>query len=160
MGVSLLKEFTWKEVLDEARRMATFLQQQGFEPGARIAILSKNCAWWLMSDFAIWMAGYVSVPLYPTLAAGTIAQILAHSEARLVFVGKLDGWESMRPGVPPELAVRELPAVAAGRPRARRPAVGFDRRPHRARCPGARCGRRTISRPSCTPRARRARPRA
>jgi long-chain acyl-CoA synthetase len=100
MGGSLLKEFTWKEVLDEARRMATFLQQQGFEPGARIAILSKNCAWWLMSDFAIWMAGYVSVPLYPTLAAGTISQILAHSEARLVFVGKLDGWENMRPGVP------------------------------------------------------------
>ena len=48
MGGSLLKEFTWKEVLDEVRRMATFLQQQGFEPGARIAILSKNCAWWLM----------------------------------------------------------------------------------------------------------------
>ncbi len=100
MGGSLLKEFTWKEVADEARRMAAFLQQQGFEPGARIAILSKNCAWWLMSDFAIWMAGYVSVPLYPTLAAGTIAQILEHSEARLLFVGKLDNWEAMRPGVP------------------------------------------------------------
>jgi long-chain acyl-CoA synthetase len=80
--------------------MAAFLQQQGLEPGSRIAILSKNCAWWLMSDFAIWMAGYVSVPLYPTLAAGTITQILQHSEARLVFVGKLDDWEAMRPGVP------------------------------------------------------------
>jgi long-chain acyl-CoA synthetase len=109
MGGSLLKEFTWKEVLDEARRVATFLQQQGFEPGARIAILSKNCAWWLMSDFAIWMAGYVSVPLYPTLAAGTISQILAHSEARLVFVGKLDGWENMRPGVPAELPCVSYP---------------------------------------------------
>ena len=100
MGGNLLKEFTWKEVVDESRRMAAFLQQQGFEPGARIAILSKNCAWWLMSDFAIWMAGYVSVPLYPTLAAGTIAQILEHSEARLLFVGKLDDWAAMRHGVP------------------------------------------------------------
>ena len=100
MGGGLLKEFSWKDVVDESRRMAAFLQQQGFEPGARIAILSKNCAWWLMSDFAIWMAGYVSVPLYPTLAAGTIAQILQHSEARLLFVGKLDDWEAMRPGVP------------------------------------------------------------
>ena len=34
----------------------------------KIGILSKNCAWWIMSDLAIWMAGYVSVPLYPTLA--------------------------------------------------------------------------------------------
>ncbi len=100
MGGNLLKEFSWKDVVDESRRMAAFLRQQGFEPGARIAVLSKNCAWWLMSDFAIWMAGYVSVPLYPTLAAGTIAQILEHSGAKLLFVGKLDGWEAMRPGVP------------------------------------------------------------
>jgi long-chain acyl-CoA synthetase len=100
MGDGLLKEFTWKDMVDEARRMAAFLQQQGFEPGARIAILSKNCAWWLMSDFAIWMAGYVSVPLYPTLAAGTISQILEHSQSRLLFLGKLDNWEPMRAGVP------------------------------------------------------------
>ena len=100
MGGNLLKEFSWKDVVDESRRMAAFLRQQGFEPGARIAILSKNCAWWLMSDFAIWMAGYVSVPLYPTLAAGTIVQILQHSEAQLLFVGKLDDWDAMRPGVP------------------------------------------------------------
>ena len=100
MGGGRLKEFTWKDMVDEVRRMAAFLQQQGFEPGARIAILSKNCAWWLMSDFAIWMAGFVSVPLYPTLAAGTISQILAHSDARLLFLGKLDDWEAMRPGVP------------------------------------------------------------
>ena len=100
VGGGLLKEFTWKDMVDESRRMAAFLKQQGFEPGARIAILSKNCAWWLISDFAIWMAGYVSVPLYPTLAAGTITQILQHSEARLLFVGKLDDWETMRPGVP------------------------------------------------------------
>ena len=100
IGDGLLKEFTWKDMVDETRRMAAFLQQQGFEPGARIAILSKNCAWWLMADFAIWMAGYVSVPLYPTLAPGTIVQILQHSESRLLFVGKLDDWDAMRSGVP------------------------------------------------------------
>jgi long-chain acyl-CoA synthetase len=109
MGAGLLKEFTWKDMVDESRRMAAFLQQQGLEPGSRIAILSKNCAWWLMSDFAIWMAGYVSVPLYPTLAAGTIAQILQHSEARLLFLGKLDDWEAMRPGVPAGLPCVSYP---------------------------------------------------
>jgi long-chain acyl-CoA synthetase len=109
MGGGLLKEFTWKDMVDEARRMAAFLRQQGFEPGARIAILSKNCAWWMMSDFAIWMAGYVSVPLYPTLAAGTIAQILEHSGTQLLFVGKLDDWEAMRPGVPAGLPCVSYP---------------------------------------------------
>jgi long-chain acyl-CoA synthetase len=43
------------------------------------------------------------VPLYPTLAPGTIRQILEHSGAKLLFVGKLDGWEHMKPGIPEEL---------------------------------------------------------
>jgi long-chain acyl-CoA synthetase len=55
------------------------------------------------------MAGHVSVPLYPTLAAGTIRQILEHSESKLLFVGKLDGWEAMKPGVPAGLPCIALP---------------------------------------------------
>lgn len=109
MGGRVVRDFTWREIADQTRRMAAHLQAQGrehgWEPGARIAILSKNCAWWLMSDLAIWMAGYVSVPLYPTLAPDTIGQILDHSGARLLFVGKLDNWEGMQSGVPEDLPV-------------------------------------------------------
>ena len=100
MGGGVIRDFTWREVMDETRRMAAYLKSLDFAPGSRIAILSKNCAHWLMADFAIWMAGYVSVPLYPTLAADTIRQILEHSESKLLFVGKLDGWAGMKPGVP------------------------------------------------------------
>jgi long-chain acyl-CoA synthetase len=107
MGGVAVKDFTWAQVGDQVRRMAAFLKAKGAAEGwpadAKVAILSKNCAWWLMSDLAIWMAGYVSVPLYPTLAAETIQQILTHSESRFVFVGKLDGWEGMKPGVPASL---------------------------------------------------------
>ncbi|HEV6965360.1 AMP-binding protein [Roseateles sp.] len=104
MGGGAVKDYTWAQVADQVRRMAAFLkakgQAEGWPADAKVAILSKNCAWWLMSDLAIWMAGYVSVPLYPTLAAETISQILAHSESRFIFIGKLDGWEGMKPGVP------------------------------------------------------------
>ncbi|BDI07324.1 AMP-binding protein [Sphaerotilus microaerophilus] len=103
MGGGVVKEFTWSEVADQVRRIAAHLKAQGWEPGSKVAILSKNCAWWLMSDLAIWMAGYVSVPLYPTLAPETIHHILTHSEARACFVGKLDGWEHMKSGVPADL---------------------------------------------------------
>lgn len=103
MGAGVTKDLTWGQVADQSRRMATYLKAQGWEPGAKVAILSKNCAWWLMSDLAIWMAGYVSVPLYPTLAAGTIQQILAHSEAKACFIGKLDGWNDMKAGIPAEM---------------------------------------------------------
>ncbi|WP_296493446.1 AMP-binding protein [Rhodoferax sp.] len=103
MGGGVIKDFTWAQVGDEVRRMASHLKSQGWEPGAKVAIMSKNCAWWLMSDLAIWMAGYVSVPLYPTLGRDTVKQILVHSEARACFVGKLDDWELMKPGVPADM---------------------------------------------------------
>ncbi len=100
LGGGAVRDYTWREVLDQSRRMAAHLQGLGLQPGDRIAILSKNTAHWLMSDFAIWLAGCVSVPLFPTLAPGTIRQILEHSESRLLFVGKLDGWDHMKSGVP------------------------------------------------------------
>ncbi|MBL8320188.1 MAG: AMP-binding protein [Burkholderiaceae bacterium] len=113
MGGGELREFTWKQALDQTRRMAAHLQNQGLKPGDKVAILSKNTAWWLMADWAIWLAGGVSVPLYPTLAAETIRQILVHSESKLLFVGKLDGWNGMKPGVPAGLPCIATPLAPA-----------------------------------------------
>ena len=118
LGGGEIRDFSWRELMDQVRRMAAHLQGLGFEPGSRIAILSKNTAHWLLSDFAIWMAGHVSVPLYPTLAAGTVRQILQHSDARLLFVGKLDGWEGMRAGVPAGLPCIAHPLAPASARRA------------------------------------------
>jgi long-chain acyl-CoA synthetase len=109
LGGGTVRDYTWAEVADQVRRMAAHLQSLAYEPGSRIALMSKNCAHWLMADLAIWMAGHVSVPLYPTLAADTVRRILEHSDARLLFVGKLDGWEAMQAGVPPGLACIALP---------------------------------------------------
>ena len=109
LGGGRVREFTWAEVLDQTRRIAAHLKARGLPPGSRVAILSKNTAYWLISDFAIWMAGCVSVPLYPTLAAGTIRQILEHCEAQLLFVGKLDGWDAMKAGVPDGLSCIGMP---------------------------------------------------
>ena len=109
MGGGVVQELTWAQVGDQVRRMAAHLKAQGWEPGSKVAILSKNCSWWMMSDLAIWMAGYVSVPLYPTLAPETIRQILTHSESKACFIGKLDGWEHMKPGVPADLPCMSYP---------------------------------------------------
>ena len=53
MGGGVMQDFTWSQVADQVRRMAAHLKAQGWEPGSKVAILSKNCAWWLMSDLAI-----------------------------------------------------------------------------------------------------------
>ena len=53
-----------------------------------------------MSDIAIMMAGYVSIPIYPTLNADSISQILTHSESKAIIIGKLDDFDSQKAGIP------------------------------------------------------------
>ena len=109
LGDGRVREYSWREVGDEARRMAAHLQSMDLPPRSQIALVSKNCAHWIIADLAIWMAGHVSVPLYPTLNADTVQYILEHSESKLLFVGKLDDWDTMKPGVPADLPCIALP---------------------------------------------------
>jgi long-subunit acyl-CoA synthetase (AMP-forming) len=102
-------DYTWKQSLDQARRMATHLKAQGFEPGARIAILSKNCAHFFIAELAIWMAGCTTVAIFPTESAETIGYVLEHSGASMLFVGKLDTWDQQKPGVPAALPCIAFP---------------------------------------------------
>jgi long-chain acyl-CoA synthetase len=113
IGKGAVKDYTWAQTMNEVRRMATHLQSFGWPAGTRIALLSKNTAHWIMTDFAIWMAGFVSVPLYPTLAPDTIRRILDHSESKLLFVGKLDGWDGMKSGIPADLPCIAHPLAPA-----------------------------------------------
>lgn len=109
MGNGVVQEYTWNRAVGEARRMASYLKSLDLPPKSRIALLSKNCAHWIMADLAIWMAGHVTVPLYPTLNAETVSYILEHSESSLLFVGKLDDWDTMKPGVPDDLPCISFP---------------------------------------------------
>ncbi|ENO3977457.1 AMP-binding protein [Aeromonas veronii] len=96
-------DFTWAEVADEARRMVTALRHLGLVAGDKVALLSKNCAQWFIADLAMQMGQYVSVPIYPTANVDTIEYVLRHSEAKAIFVGKLDDWKSQEAGVPDDL---------------------------------------------------------
>lgn len=113
IGGGALREWTWAEAMMETRRMAAHLKAMNLPPGSRIGILSKNCAHWLMADWAIWMAGHVSVPLYPTLVATSVRDLLDHSGAALLFVGKLDDWDALADGIPAELPGLAFPLAPA-----------------------------------------------
>ena len=103
IGNEKVIDYTWGQTLDQARRMATHLKSLNLEPGARIAILSKNCAHFFMAELAIWMAGGTTVAIFPTEGADTVKYVLEHSGASLLFVGKLDTWDKQRPGVPADM---------------------------------------------------------
>jgi long-chain acyl-CoA synthetase len=94
------KTWTWAQAGNEARRIAQGFQSLGLKEGDHIAILSKNCAHWIIADIAIMMAGCISIPIYPTLSAAAIEPILIHSEAKAIIIGKLDDFASQSNGIP------------------------------------------------------------
>ena len=100
---SIWHDWTWEEVMLEVRKMAAYIKSLNLEKKSKIAILSKNCAHWIMSDLAIMMSGHISVPLYPNLSAKILNKILIHSETKMMFVGKLDDFEKMKSGIPSDV---------------------------------------------------------
>ncbi|HLL44166.1 MAG TPA: AMP-binding protein [Segetibacter sp.] len=101
--------WTWKQTADEVRRMAAGIKAMELPPKSNIALISKNCAHWIICDLAIMMSGHTSVPLYPNLNANSIREILEHSGAMLLFVGKLDDWHVIKQGVPDGLKCIAFP---------------------------------------------------
>lgn len=100
--------YTFKEVGTEARKIATYLKSLNLPRRSHIALLSKNCGHWIMADLAIMMADHVSIPIYPTLNAEGINQVLVHSESKAIIIGKLDNFEPQKRGIP------DIPKIGLG----------------------------------------------
>lgn len=94
------QEWTWRQAGQEARRMATYLKQQNFAPGSRVALYAKNCAEWIISDLAIMLSGLVSVPLYPGQSASSMRYVMEHSDSQLLIIGDADDFTAIEQAKP------------------------------------------------------------
>ena len=103
LGGDAVTDYTWGRVVGEARRMAAHLRSLGLQPGDKVAMISKNCAHFFMAELAVWMGGFTTVAIFPTEGADTVRYVLEHSDAKALFVGKLDTWKAQEPGVPADL---------------------------------------------------------
>ena len=94
--------YSWNEVGNQARKIANKINSLNLKKNSKIAIISKNCAHWIIADLAIMMSGHISVPIYGNVNAETTKYILNHSESKLVFIGKLEesDWKEIKKGVP------------------------------------------------------------
>src|SRR5438874_853836 len=80
------KTLTWREVGDIVREAALGLIALGRQKGERVALLSGSRAEWVQADFAIFSAGCVTVPVYPTYPPDLIAYVVNDSEAKTLIV--------------------------------------------------------------------------
>ncbi len=109
VGGGEVKDYSWATVADQAKRFCAYLRSLELPPQSKIAMISKNCAHFFMAELGVWMAGHVTVALYPTLDEQTITYILDHSDAKMLIVGKVDGWDEMKGGVPEDMPCIALP---------------------------------------------------
>ena len=103
------EEYTWGEVGNMARRLATGLKSLNLREGAHIGIYSKNCREWIISDLAIVMAGYVSVPFFPSLNGKELAYIMDYGDVDALFVGKIETWDQIKDDLPEGMPLIKFP---------------------------------------------------
>jgi long-chain acyl-CoA synthetase len=80
------QSMTWTEFGQLVQELAFGLSALGLKPRHAAAILSNTSHLWTAADLAIMSAGALSVPIYPTSAAGDIGHILDNSESEVLFV--------------------------------------------------------------------------
>ena len=77
---------TYRQFGEAAELVAAALEESGFAAGDRAAIIMTNQPKWLISAYAVLFAGGVLVPLDYKLSAPEHLQLLAHSQAQVLFV--------------------------------------------------------------------------
>lgn len=104
---------TWQQAWYQSQCFATWLKSLDLPAGSSIGLLGRNSAHWMLADVGIWLAGHVSVPLYPTLNAETASYVIEHAEIRVMILGKLDGiadsWHQVKTALPDDMPLFGLP---------------------------------------------------
>ena len=80
------QDVTATQFADDVNRLAKGLIAAGVEVGDRVGLMSRTRYEWTMTDYAIWTAGAVTVPIYETSSPDQVAWILEDSGAVAVVV--------------------------------------------------------------------------
>ena len=79
--------YTFGQMAEEVERLHVLFEKIGIKAGDKIAIASRNCANWVVAYLAIQTYKAVVVSILQDFKAEDIANLLRHSDAKLLFVG-------------------------------------------------------------------------
>lgn len=79
------RRYTYRQLHQRARRLASALERVGVQPGDRVAVLAPNVPELLEAHYGVPGAGAVLVSINIRLEAKTIAFILRHSAAKVLI---------------------------------------------------------------------------
>ncbi|MDD4144993.1 MAG: AMP-binding protein, partial [Prolixibacteraceae bacterium] len=82
------KNYTYRQMGEDAGRLAGLLTELGVSKGDKVAILSSNMPNWGVAFFAISLTGATVVPILPDFHENEIKSILMHSGAKVMFISE------------------------------------------------------------------------
>ncbi|MEN8123359.1 MAG: AMP-binding protein [Bacteroidota bacterium] len=99
------KELTYSEAITEALRLVSAMKSSGLKKGDKVGIFSKNCYHWVISEIAIMLGGFITIPFYANLGEDALKEVIELSGINFLFVGKLDNWEKVKNGIPEDMPI-------------------------------------------------------
>ncbi len=90
------REVSWKQGEREISAVAAWLASQSPAAGRRVALLAPNCAHWMLADWAIMGSGNVTVPLFTTMDADTVAYAADFAGVDMLFLGRAANWDAVK----------------------------------------------------------------
>ncbi len=100
------RSLTWSAWRDRSMAFAAgLLEAFDLSPGAKIAIAAESSAGWVISDVAIAMGAWVSVPIYPTVTPEEARFILKDAACRVLIVDDDAQWRRIEGGEGPPISV-------------------------------------------------------
>lgn len=76
---------SYQELYRRVFQCARGLHALGVSAGDRVSILSESCHEWAVCDWAIISLGAISVPIYPTLTAPQVLEILSDAQPKVLI---------------------------------------------------------------------------
>jgi long-chain acyl-CoA synthetase len=79
------QDVTARQFTDDVTALAKGLIATGIATGDRVALMSRTRYEWTVADYAVWVAGATTVPIYETSSAEQVEWILTDSGARALI---------------------------------------------------------------------------
>jgi long-chain acyl-CoA synthetase len=90
------RDITWKEMLGEIARWQAALADLQLQRGDRVAIMLRNCPYWMMFDQAAMSLGLVVVPLYTVDRPDNVAYIVNDADVKVLLFETDEQWQALR----------------------------------------------------------------
>lgn len=91
---------TWSQMVSMIEHWQAALENEGLQPGDRVAIMLRNCPEWVIFDQAALGLGLVTVPLYTSDRPDNVAYVLQDCGAKVLLIDSAQHWHPIHEACP------------------------------------------------------------